>query len=51
MDYADVQEIKQKGMSKTAKILIVSGIVVPLLVWESLSLALRKVALIVKCCA
>lgn len=26
--YADVQEVKQKGMSKTAKILIVSGIVV-----------------------
>ena len=26
--YADVQEVKQKGMSKTAKILIVIGIVV-----------------------
>lgn len=37
--YADVQEIKQDGMSKTAKILIVSGIVVGVVVGLGFALA------------
>ena len=39
VDYTDVQEIKQKGMSKTAKILIVSGIVVGAVVGLGVALA------------
>ena len=37
--YADVREVKQKGMSKTAKILIVSGIVVAVVVGLGFALA------------
>jgi histidinol dehydrogenase len=37
--YADVREVKQKGMSKTAKILIVSGIVVGAVVGLGFALA------------
>ncbi|HMK21584.1 MAG TPA: hypothetical protein VK466_04580 [Terriglobales bacterium] len=37
--YADVQEVKQKGLSKTAKILIVSGIVVGAAVGLGVALA------------